>query len=615
MSTPRSILRVVGSLWFAAVLLVLWLVAMACATVVESARGTERALVEFYHSWWFEWLLGLLALNVTAAVLLRLPLRRRHAGFVMTHCGILITFAGALVTRHWGVDGRIGLAEKETADTFRVVGESVLSITDRQAEESGAALLAGSVFRGLTAADRPGAPPFTVGGVRAEVRRYVPDSAWVRELTNDNPAPNPAVQVMLSATEPTEPAWLFANEAASVNGVEAVYRLAVDDQELARLLAMPAAAAADRSPGIVRVSRQGATYELGLRDCLAGAVPIGDTGYTARVLRYLPHANVSEDRRLVNVSERPLNPAIELELAGPDGTETRLAFARFPEFRMMHGEKQTEDIRITFVAPEEPEPPAPIEVVGAPDGRLYARFHRKDNDDITVQEVAIGAPVETAWRGWSLTVFERFDRARVRWTAEPILPPRETRIPAVLLALAGENGNRELWVQKHRPRTVALDGRPLEISYADRELPLGFALTLNRFHLGVYPGTRRPRTFESHVTIVDPTTGRTRNQVISMNRPVQHGGFSLFQSSYSMAGGQRMSYLSVSRDPGQAVVFAGYVITTAGMLVVFFIRVSDRRRERQAGHGITPGDAHQPSAKVAARKKPVGTREPALGRG
>ena len=58
MSPSRSILRSVGSLWFAAVLLVLLLVGMACATVVESTRGAEWALAQFYESWWFRLLMS-----------------------------------------------------------------------------------------------------------------------------------------------------------------------------------------------------------------------------------------------------------------------------------------------------------------------------------------------------------------------------------------------------------------------------------------------------------------------------------------------------------------------------------------------------------------------------
>ena len=105
---PGSILRLMSSLWFAAVLLVALLAAMACATVYESMHGTERALWTFYKSWWFELLLALLAVNVAAALVVRYPFSRRQIGFFLTHSGILATLGGALVTKYAGIDGRVG---------------------------------------------------------------------------------------------------------------------------------------------------------------------------------------------------------------------------------------------------------------------------------------------------------------------------------------------------------------------------------------------------------------------------------------------------------------------------------------------------------------------------
>ena len=63
----RPWLRPVGSLWFAGVLLMLWLVAMACATVFESMYGTERALDAIYLSWWFQLILVAILILVNAA--------------------------------------------------------------------------------------------------------------------------------------------------------------------------------------------------------------------------------------------------------------------------------------------------------------------------------------------------------------------------------------------------------------------------------------------------------------------------------------------------------------------------------------------------------------------
>ena len=83
----------------------LLLVAMACATLYETEYSAERALADFYQSNWFLGLLWLFAVNVTASLLLRLPFTRHQIGFVLTHVGILITLAGALVTQTWASTG------------------------------------------------------------------------------------------------------------------------------------------------------------------------------------------------------------------------------------------------------------------------------------------------------------------------------------------------------------------------------------------------------------------------------------------------------------------------------------------------------------------------------
>ncbi len=111
MRTHSSWLTTLGSLWFAAVILVLLLVAMAFATIYETLYGTERALQEYYHSWWFAGLLGLLAANVAATLIVRFPFTRRQIGMVVTHLSILMVLGGALVTQSRGLNGRLVIAE------------------------------------------------------------------------------------------------------------------------------------------------------------------------------------------------------------------------------------------------------------------------------------------------------------------------------------------------------------------------------------------------------------------------------------------------------------------------------------------------------------------------
>jgi cytochrome c-type biogenesis protein CcsB len=77
--------------------------------------------------------------------------------------------------------------------------------------------------------------------------------------------------------------------------------------------------------------------------------------------------------------------------------------------------------------------------------------------------------------------------------------------------------------------------------------------------------------------------------VIQMNQPLHHGGWAFFQSSYRVERDREMSILSVSRDPGQTIVFWGYYLLVLGMIVVLITRIAQHResgrvaRPRQSG--------------------------------
>jgi len=107
-------------------------------------------------------------------------------------------------------------------------------------------------------------------------------------------------------------------------------------------------------------------------------------------------------------------------------------------------------------------------------------------------------------------------------------------------------------------------------------LTLPFKVRLDAFEIDTYQGTQRPAMFRSRV-VVEPAAGAEQPGVIQMNQPLSHGGYTFFQSSYQIQGGREMTILSVSKDPGQNVVFLGYILLVAGMIVVFFTRLAQQR--------------------------------------
>jgi cytochrome c-type biogenesis protein CcsB len=114
---------------------------------------------------------------------------------------------------------------------------------------------------------------------------------------------------------------------------------------------------------------------------------------------------------------------------------------------------------------------------------------------------------------------------------------------------------------------------------------LPFAVTLRDFVLETYPGTMRPSGFKSIVYVADRDAAGGKGPLLEgriwMNNPMEYRGYTLFQSSYQQDGRREATVLSVSKDPGQNIVFLGYITMVLGMIVVLFTRVG-QTRERNA---------------------------------
>ncbi len=590
-----SFIRTLGSLWFAAVLLVLLLVAMACATIFERTHDLDQATLMFYDSWWFGLLLGLLAANVFAAMVVRFPFTKRQIGFVITHVSILVVFAGALITQTYGVDGQMSIIEGQTVRDFALRGEPRLSVRNMPERSEAASALDPSVFAGFDVVDAPGAPLLRLGDLEIEAIRFLPDSNASQRVVNDNPNPRAAVQISLSPSGREDATWLFEGQTTRLGPAAASFRTFRTTQDLARVLDAASQGATD-SVGSVVIEYNDKTHELPVETCTDEAAPVGDTGYSVRVLRYLPHATVGSGGTVTNASPNPRNPYIEAELIGPNRTEQRRAFANFPDFDLTHGEPKTKDLKLNFKANAAARPQTPVEVLAGPDGELHVRFTRGAAQP-THTKLQLGTPIDTPWSGLVFAALQRLDHARWTKTIERVEPVRAARVPALLVGLTKGDQTEEMWLQKYQPAGLTIDGVPFELMFDDRTVPLGFDLTLDKFHLGTYPGTSRPRSFESHVTVTDAELG-PKAHVIGMNHPLAFGDFTFYQTSYRKDPDVTLSVLSVSRDPGQIVVFAGYIAMMVGMLWVLVQRMREQRGS-QTARTAPPAEKHDEQPKAA----------------
>ncbi|MCP4593497.1 MAG: cytochrome c biogenesis protein ResB [bacterium] len=551
----------------------LLLVGMACATVYESMHTPERALAVFYRSWWFRALLGSVAVNVLASMVVRYPFSKRQIGFVLTHSGILVTLAGALVTCSLCEEGQLGLFEGDTVEEYSSAA-STLTVVNRGEGTRSSIDLVGRSFGGYERVDQPTASVLKLDEASFHVERYLPDAEWVEQVLDDHADPQPAIEVAWSAPDAASVIWVFAGETKALDSAQVTFQMIEDADALISFLDTAPRPQPDAQARVI-AKYAGEVHTLSLADLLKGDVTLRGTEFAVRALRFLPHAIVGSDHQVTNASDQPINPAVELEVVTPRGREKRLIFANFPVFRSMHAEEVNEDLELTFEAPSVVAHDVPIEVVSGPAEGLHVRFNPQDGDPIT-RALPIGIAVDTPWPGETLTVRRRLEHARRQWSMDAVEPVRKARKPVLLLGVSAAPHSDQMWVQRLSPRSMTINGVPYEVVFAGKRNPLGFALTLDRFQVGFYPGSTRPRSFESHVTITDPASGRTLSRVVSMNHPVKYGRFTVYQSSYRKGPQQTASFLSVSWDPGQPVVFAGYIIMLIGMVVVLGIRLADR---------------------------------------
>ena len=162
---------------------------------------------------------------------------------------------------------------------------------------------------------------------------------------------------------------------------------------------------------------------------------------------------------------------------------------------------------------------------------------------------------------------------------------------SLLLILAGACTSYFLKIEgmmsiREGDRASVIENRDKEQNLlSQHQLP--FDVKLDKFELETYPGTRRPAGFRSEVEITDHETGRTFPAAIWMNHELHYRGFALFQSSYTQDAGRQGTVLSVSKDPGQNLVFAGYITLLLGMIIVLATRIA-QARDTAAREGGAP---------------------------
>ncbi len=198
-----------ASLELAVFLILTLAVVLSVGTIYESKYGAPVAGQLVYRSWWMQVLLWLFMLNLAAVAISRLPWKKQHVGFLITHLGIIILLLGSWVQQKRGVDGVLALAPGETGRLVRL-DENMLYVFRTIPGQAYELVLEEPLHYDLRHVSEKVRSYPLQNGKTIQVLRYYPKAN--REVVAEDVAPGqgvPALKLRLSGSRATFNDWMF----------------------------------------------------------------------------------------------------------------------------------------------------------------------------------------------------------------------------------------------------------------------------------------------------------------------------------------------------------------------------------------------------------------------
>jgi len=559
-----------ASLWCAVLLIITVAIIIAAGTFIESYHGAEAAQRLIYYTPWFSIVLVLLAINLAASAISRWPWRKQHTGFLLTHLGIILILIGSLITQRFGIEGQVSIQEGES-EARMTLANPVLEIFSPDSKEHFVLHYKPSVFPW---SGRRKLELNSKSSVQIHVLQDFP-KAVLEEAVKESAKGSPAIHFSLIGSVAQSSDWLFLDNPEKNQSAigAAVIRFAREPLSAEK----PKKKSGDEFAHLEFTLHSGKIIQVPIKESgEPKSFTLQGTKIRASIRRILRDAIVDQNK-LIDRSKEWRNPAIELTLEGDGFNEQHTIFSNFPEFPTVHGmAPSASGMRITMKMAGQTDRSTSkneLRFIYNPDG--LPRYQIKKGDSITDGTVEIGKQVETGWMDFKFSVDQFYHHAEVERSFSPVPLTSERPGAARVIQIELSNGNesKNLWLRQGQVERIQMDGHDWQFIYGLETQPLGFSIQLNDFLMDTDPGTNRPASFKSQVTLKDVAKGVNRDQLIQMNEPLIHRGFKVYQSAYQVTPGEPdISVFTVAQDPGIPVKYAGAIIMVFGIILLFYFK-------------------------------------------
>lgn len=448
-----------ASVKLAVVLLSVIIVASIVGTIYETSFDAKVARAYIYNAWWFNLWLTVLCVNLACAAFSRLPWKRRHTGFLITHLGIITLLIGAMIGRGWGIEGTMTLYKGQPPNNQLVVDQRVLRVEEPGVEARQYPI---EIIGRKPSASRPWSLGKTAGGWDIQLVDYAPlvnaDFQPQTAPAGTSPAETaPAVRVRLVTQRvgATLDQWLLAGDqdhgtldlsglasvqlrrgvapdTATVAAPDAPAKPAVDEAFVALALnpaqlitvpapgSLPSGAAVrlsvDAATGkkTVSVDWRGATWSFDFDADRDKDESLSNSGLSIHIEDYWPDF-VMRDGKPATASAEPRNPTVMVRITGnlpaADGDDPAVP----------------------------PPPAAPALAPGTPPpmgagtqagnqavvycddrGNLTYTLKSRANPAGTRGTLRPGEPIPTGWMDWQMAAVEAIPAAFPRMVFSPV---------------------------------------------------------------------------------------------------------------------------------------------------------------------------------------------------
>jgi len=527
-----------------------------------------------FHSHWFSFLLILLCANLICCTIKRWRNTFLQTGFILTHLSLVLILVGGVVKFQMGVKGGVNVYEGKSVNYFltQLINRQgkldyvkkdlpfSIALDDFILEKNEPKFQLVSYVKSK---DRQKVLDVKLGkrqrvpgaDYRVTVKDYIPDAELKQEPVNTSDKPdNPAIFVKLFGSEKaTAEGWLLAHDRNYYEDKKQNLRLEYiwlpSQQELDKAISSVGTTNATIS---VAVSGQSRDYPVELNKVFK----IEGTEYTIKMLQYVLNYG---DRR--PVSEQPGdNPAIQVEINGPEGAEIRWVFEKFPDWDKMHPAKYKNlkvtcsGIASTHMAKNT------IRIFQSSEGKQVI-VYIKDKRVVETMPWELEKKYAIADTGNQLTVanyFPSFD-----FKKEVIKKSDTVGTPAIYVEVDGPSGKADDWLFSNN-------------QYATWYTDNNFALVYESTGESVKHFTSKLRIEENGQTVAEKT--------IRVNDPLKHRGYVIYQSSYDPEAGN-FSGLQIVKDPGIPVVYSGFGALCFGVIFIFYIKPFLRKKQKKEAEG------------------------------